>query len=577
MKRSEIKLGMMVGVMSLLLVLTGQISAQTNNSDRQVSENLRRLQGQMATFRYDLLDMMKRVRIRMPQGEDINKSIEDLEDAVSNFNNDFRAKRESSDGVNNILQEAQDVETFLRAVNFGDPVADDWSKVRSTLDQLASSYKINWDWNGGTSSTGSDTQLPTQPVSQNNTQNNAQNNGSYRAGLSGSYRLDASSSDNARDVAERAVLIIGARDRDRVKADLEDKLTPPETLMLDVRGQQVTVTSSKGGQFNFTADGVDKYESGTDGRNVRVRATLRGERLTVIKTGESDDDYTVIFESVDNGSRLRVTRRVNYAALSQTVIAESLYSKTSDGVQNVGQNGGQNGVQNGPPNGGDNPGTYSDSNPGANPGNVPPAGPGGNNYPNQTPNPNQYPTAGAGRQGDFIVPSGTVITARLENEVTTRASQNNDRFRMTVQAPNEFRGAIIEGYLSGIKRSGKVNGRAQLTFNFERIRLANGATYEFAGFLQSITDMNGETVKIDTEGVAKGDSQTKETAKRGGVGAAIGAVIGGVIGGVKGAVVGAVIGGSAGAGSVYVQGKDDLELKPGSTVVLQSTGPAGNR
>ncbi|HEV7644300.1 MAG TPA: hypothetical protein VGO50_10195 [Pyrinomonadaceae bacterium] len=575
MKRSEIKLGLMVGVMGLLLVLTGQISAQTNNSDRQVSESLRRLQGQMATFRYDLLEMMKRVRIRMPQGDDINKSMEDLEDAVSNFNNDFRAKRESSDGVNNILQEAQDVEVFLRAVSFGDPVADDWSKVRSTLDQLASSYKVTWDWGGGTASTGYDTQLPTQPVSQNN----AQSSGGYRAGLSGAYRLDAGASDNAREVADRAVLIIGARDRDRVKADLEDKLTPPETLTLDVRGQQVTLTSSKGGQFNFTADGVDKYESGAGGRNMRVRATLRGDRLTVIKTGESDDDHTVIFESVDNGSRLRVTRRVNYATLSQTVIAESLYNKTSDLAQNGAQNGPPNGVQNGGQNSpADNPGTYSDSNPGANSGNVPTGNaPGGNNYPNQNPNSNQYPTAGAGRQGDFIVPSGTVITAKLENEVSTKASQNNDRFRMTVQAPNEFRGAVIEGYISGIKRSGKINGRAQLTFNFERIRLANGATYEFAGFLQSITDMNGETVKIDTEGVAKGDSQTKETAKRGGVGAAIGAVIGGVIGGVKGAVIGATIGGSAGAGSVYVQGRDDLELKPGSTIVLQSTGPTGNR
>src|ERR1044072_1142324 len=278
MRVSRIKLGLVVGVVGVLMAFYGQTTAQTSNSDRQVSENLRRLTGQMATFRYDLLDMMKRVRIRMPQGEDINKSMEDLEDAVSNFNSDFRAKRESSDGVNNILQEAQDVEVFLRAVNFGDPVAEDWANVRSTLDQLAANYKLSWDWSGGTASTGYDTQLPTQPVSQNNTQNNG-----YRAGLSGSYRLDAAASDNAREVADRAVLIIGARDRDRIKADLEDKLTPPETLTIDVRGQQVTVNSSKGGQFNFTADGVDKYESGADGRNVRVRATLRGERLTVIR------------------------------------------------------------------------------------------------------------------------------------------------------------------------------------------------------------------------------------------------------------------------------------------------------
>ena len=387
--------------------------------------------------------------------------------------------------------------------------------------------------------------------------------------MNGTYKLDTSASDDPHDVAEKAVLIINQRDRDRIKSDLEEKLTPPDSLTLDIRGQQVTITSSKGGQFNFIADGADKYETGADGKNVRVRATLRDERLTIIRTGEGDDDYTVIFESIDNGSHLRVTRRVNYASLSQTALAESFYNKTSDLAQ-----GGRN----------DDPGTYSDSNPGSNPGNnqgnYPGGDPGnnrgGNNDPNRYP-PNQYPTTTTGKLGDFVVPNGTLIVARLENEVTTRTSQNNDRFTLTVQGPNEFRGAVIEGFISGVRRSGKVNGRAQITFNFERIKLANGQWYDFAGYIQSMTDTNGETVRVDTEGVAKGDNQGKETAKRGGVGAAIGAVIGGVIGGVHGAIVGATIGAGAGAGSVYVQGKDDLELKPGSTIRIQSTSPRDPR
>ena len=78
---------------------------------------------------------------------------------------------------------------------------------------------------------------------------------------------------------------------------------------------------------------------------------------------------------------------------------------------------------------------------------------------------------------------------------------------------------------------------------------------------------------VDTEGTAKGDSQTKETVKRGGIGAGIGAVIGAIAGGGKGAAIGAIIGGSAGAGSVILQGKDDLQLKAGSSITVQSSAP----
>jgi hypothetical protein len=539
MKGSKIKLGLIMGVLGILLAFAGQISAQTYKNERQAADNLRRLQDQMSTFRYDLQSTLSRVRMKPYSGEDINKSLEDLEGAIRAFNDDFRAKRENSDGVNNMLREARDIDVFLHAVDLGDPVAYDWSRVRSILDQLAANYQVSWDWN-------QDTYSDSQPVSQT-----TQTSGNFSYGLSGAYRLNAADSENAREVADRAVLIIAQRDRDRIKAELEDKLTPPENLTLDIRGQQVTLNSSRGGQINFTADGSDKYQTTTDGRNVRVRATLKNDRLTVTSVGERDNDYTVIFESIENGRRLRVTRRVTYESMSQTVMAESVYDKVSD----VAQSGGNN-----------DPGTYSDSNPGSNPGSNTGGNP-GNNYPNQ------YPGTSTGRRGDFIVPNGTIISATLENDITTKVSQDNDRFRMTVQTPNEYRGAVIEGYVSGIRRSGKINGRAQITFNFERIRLKNGETYEFAGFLQSITNANGEIVKIDTEGVAKGDSQTKETAKRGGIGAGIGAIIGGVIGGVKGAVIGATIGASAGAGSVYVQGKDDLELKQGSTVGIQATAP----
>ena len=166
-----------------------------------------------------------------------------------------------------------------------------------------------------------------------------------------------------------------------------------------------------------------------------------------------------------------------------------------------------------------------------------------------------------------------MIAGILENEIDTKVSQNNDRFRLTVQSPDEFRGAIIEGYISGVGRSGQISGRSNVTFNFQKITLRDGKAYDFAGSVQGIKDTFGKDVKVDTEGTAKGDSQTKESVKRGGIGAGIGALIGAIAGGGKGAVIGAIIGGGAGAGSVAIQGRDDIQLHKGSVMTVVSSSP----
>ncbi|MEP6704877.1 MAG: hypothetical protein ABJB34_08735, partial [Acidobacteriota bacterium] len=100
-----------------------------------------------------------------------------------------------------------------------------------------------------------------------------------------------------------------------------------------------------------------------------------------------------------------------------------------------------------------------------------------------------------------------------------------------------------------------------------------GERYDFAGYLQSIKDQNGKEVKVDNEGTARSDSRTKETAKRGGIGAGLGAIIGAIAGGGTGAAIGAIIGGGAGAGSVVIQGREDVQLMKGSTITVQSTSP----
>ncbi len=507
-----------------------ETNAQGIRNERSVRDIVRSLNSKIDDFKYTLDNEFGRNSGAREDENEFNSNLRNFEASLKGFEDKFERRRENTDDVTNVLSSAKIINESLSGKRFGVTVDRDWTSIRGLLERLASNYQLAWNWEN-------DNQRD-PPYYPNTTSTRPHPVLSY--GLTGTYKLDRARSENTRDIAESAIRGNGNAQNNRdAQSDLENKLEAPEQVTIDVRGSQVTLASSNAPQITFVADGRDRTENLANGKTLRVRSTLRGQELTVSSLG-GDTDYTIAFVSIENGKALRVTRRITTEYLSQTIFAESIYEKT-DSVARLGTSPSY-----------DN-GDYSSN----------------DSQDNRT----NYPTIGTGRTGDFIVPNGTIIIGILEKDIDTKASQNNDRFELVVQAPNQYRGAIIEGYISGVNRSGKVSGRSQITFNFERIRLSNGQTYEFAGFLQSVTDENGKTVRIDTEGTAKGDSQTKETVKRGGIGAGVGAIIGAIAGGGKGAAIGAIIGGGAGAGSVIVQGKDDLQLKAGSSVTIQASAP----
>jgi hypothetical protein len=518
--RNRFTAAVAVGLMIFASFATEASAQRSRVNEREVRDTLRRLAVKLDDFRYNLDYELKQQRASQADEDAIFDSFDDLQRQVTDFQNRFSRRRDSQQDVSNLLAQAKTVDENLYRLRLNSNLQREWTGTKDLFDRLASNYGVNWDWRGGGN----------YPTTGNYP------SGNFSRGLTGTYQLDAARSENTNDIAERAIGNANIQNRDEARRDLEQKIEAPQQLAIEVRGNQIKLASSLAPRVTVTADGRDRTETLADGRTLRIRTALVGQELTISSVG-GDNEYTVTFVSTDSGRSMRVTRRVTTDYLNQAIVAESVYAKTDSVARFDIYDGGTNNY---------------------------PSGNTGGSYP---------PTTTTGRTGNFIVPNGTIITGTLENEITTKASQNNDRFSMTVSAPNEFRGAIIEGYISGINRSGKVTGRSQLTLNFERIRMPNGDVYDFAGFLQSVTDTNGKTVKIDTEGTARGDSQTKETVKRGGIGAGLGAIIGAIAGGAKGAAIGAIIGGSAGAGSVYIQGKEDLELKPGSSITVQASSP----
>lgn len=147
--------------------------------------------------------------------------------------------------------------------------------------------------------------------------------------LTGLYRIDLARSDKLYSVVAGASSKLPFGEQQKFFIDLTVRLTPPDLLAIERRGQLVTLASSRAPRITFEADGVTHSESAGDGQIVRTRATLRANGLTVSVSGQSEDKFNVTFELLEDGRSLRVTRRLSNEQLTQPVLIHSVYEKIS--------------------------------------------------------------------------------------------------------------------------------------------------------------------------------------------------------------------------------------------------------
>jgi hypothetical protein len=504
-----------------------QTGAAYRISDRQLDAIIRRVENGADRFRADLGNALDRSTYNGTRAEDnINQFIRDFETATDQLRSRFDAKTSVTSDVESVLRQATYIDDFMNRQTLSVRAENDWTTLRGDLNQLASAYSVAWNWDvrslpgyGNTTAGGG--------VFDNN-----RRGGGVRAAnrLTGTFRLDTTQSDNSTTMAETAVRNLPSAERARVREQLMRRLESPEMLAIERNGNSVTIASSRAPQTTFTANAGENREQLPNGSYSRVDSTIVGDKLVVRSAGNRETDFTVTFDPIEGGRRLRVTREIwNERLGTGPVTVQNVYERTSDVAEWNVYNGTNTGYS--------QSGTISSA------------------------------------AGDFVVADGQMLTARLETDLSTRTTQTGDRFTMTVTSPQQFQGAVIEGHVASASRSGRITGRSDMSLNFDSIRY-NGRTYQFAGFIDSVRGMNGETVQVDNEGTVRdNDSQTKTTAQRAAIGTAVGAIIGAIASGGKGAAIGAVIGAGAGAGSVYVQGREDLELLSGSEVTIRASAP----
>lgn len=146
----------------------------------------------------------------------------------------------------------------------------------------------------------------------------------------------------------------------------------------------------------------------------------------------------------------------------------------------------------------------------------------------------------------LVIPAGTVIPVRLDEDLGSKISQTGDTFTASVSDDVLVgdqvviaKGARAIGTVVDAQPLGKVKGAASLDIRLERVTTKSGSV--------AIS-----TISIDKSEKGKG----KRTAIMAGGGAGLGALIGGLAGGGKGAAIGALAGGGAGtAGGVFTGNK----------------------
>ncbi len=151
--------------------------------------------------------------------------------------------------------------------------------------------------------------------------------------LTGAYRIDVVESDKLYSVVKDATSTVPFGEQQRFFMDLSTRLTPPDMLAIECRGNRVSVGSSRAPRVTYLADGRMRRERTPGGTFVNSKVELTRDSLSFVSTGKADDNVNVAFQSLDGGRRLRVTRRLYAEQLTEPIIIQTFYDKIADTVE----------------------------------------------------------------------------------------------------------------------------------------------------------------------------------------------------------------------------------------------------
>ena len=178
--------------------------------------------------------------------------------------------------------------------------------------------------------------------------------------------------------------------------------------------------------------------------------------------------------------------------------------------------------------------------------------------PNRSPYPNDPPVRS---QNPNEIPVGTEFDARLQNSLSSKTAQVEDRFEATTMVDLRDErgrvlvpaGSLLRGVVSSVNKATRMDRKGSMTVAFDRVTI-NGRAYPLRATVSQALESEG--IMAEKEKI--------------GIGAGAGAILGAILGGVKGAVAGVLIGG--GGVIAATEGKD-VELPAGTVLRVRLDSP----
>src|SRR5262245_10196262 len=164
---------------------------------------------------------------------------------------------------------------------------------------------------------------------------------------------------------------------------------------------------------------------------------------------------------------------------------------------------------------------------------------------------------------EVTIPAGTALPLEMTSTISSASAEveapASAKLRNAITVDGETAipaGAILRGNVTDVERSGRVSGRAHLSFAFNEANVRGDRE-----------DLKTNPLTFEAE-ATKGEDATKV-----GAGAVGGAILGGILGGKKGAAKGAIAGGAAGTGVVLATKGKEVTVNEGTDVTATLAQP----
>jgi len=141
-----------LSVCSALLVITakGQIADQPYRlNDKDVERIIRKIEQQSDHFRSSLDSALDKSRFNGSNREDdINSFVKDFYNESKKLRDRFDHHKSTAPDVQSVLDRSARIDGFMRRYPLSSRAQDDWSTLKSYLDELAAAYNVSWRWDG---------------------------------------------------------------------------------------------------------------------------------------------------------------------------------------------------------------------------------------------------------------------------------------------------------------------------------------------------------------------------------------------------------------------------------------------